>query len=589
MDHRARLVPVLALLAIALDAARAPAQAPVTLVSKNKNGVLGNQDSLGFFFPSFPALSSDDRWVAFVSQATNLVPNDKNARTDIFVRDLAGSAIVRVSVDSSGGEANNDSIEPSISADGRFVAFWSLADNLVAGDTNQRQDVFVHDRDPDGNGIFDEGNGATTRVSVDSNGVEGNSGSISPSISADGRFVAFLSAATNLDSADTNSSTDVFLHDRATGTTRLVSVSLGGAGGNSYSVRCHLSADGNFVAFSSQASDLVAGDANQRLDVFVRDLVNGTTVLASVDTSGAQGDGDSDLVRGAATGDGSSVVFTSRAANLVANDWNGTADVFVRDLVHGTTTCMSVDATGSVVNIGSGSASISGDGRYVVLQTLASSLFPGDTNHASDIVLHDRDPDADGVLDEDPGANSPMSSSLLALGNDHSYLPAISDDGNLVAFVSSADNLVPADTNGHVDVFVRDRRIDHYGASRSNYGTGYPGTLGIPTITAAGDPLLGAPFSVDVSNSTSAWNLGFLLAGFSQASIPTGLGGTLLVQIALPITLFPISPVGTSLGATLPADIDLLGTTIDLQAVEFDAGAAHGFSFTDGLELTLGI
>jgi Tol biopolymer transport system component len=580
---------VLALSAVALAAARAPAQAPVTLVSKDTNGVLGNQNSYSPFQPSWPSLSADDRWVAFGSFASNLVPNDTNGRSDVFVADLASGAIFRVSVDRFGGSANNDSFEPSISADGRFVAFWSFASDLVAGDTNLALDVFVHDRDPDGNGIFDEGNGVTTRASVDSNGVQGNGTSGSPSISADGRFVAFVSGSTNLDPADTKNNADVFLHDRTTGTTSLVSVALGGAGGNNNSLRCHISADGNFVAFQSQASDLVAGDANQRSDVFVRDLVNGTTVLASVDSSGIQGDLDSGLAHGATTGDGASVVFWSTATNLVANDGNGTWDVFVRDLVHGTTTCMSVDATGAVGNGASDLAAISGDGRFVVLRTLASSLFPGDTNLKVDIVLHDRDDDQNGIFDESPGVNAPMSSSLIALGDDDSYLPAISDDGNLVAFVSAASNLVPHDTNAVIDVFVRDRRIDHYGASRSNYGTGYPGTLGVPTISAASDPLLGAPFSVDVSNSTNAWNLGFLLVGFSQASIPTGLGGTLLVQIALPLALFPISPVGTSLTATLPADIDLFGTTIDLQAIEFDAGAAHGFSFTDGLELTLGI
>ena len=579
----------LALLAVALAAARSPAQAPVTLVSKSQNGDLGNQDSYVPFLTRSPALSADDRWVAFASNATNLVSDDKYSITDVFVRDLTANTIVRVSLDASGDDANNGSGEPSISADGRFVAFESSADDLVAGDTNHELDIFVHDRDPDGNGIFDEGNGVTTRASVDSNGVEGASGSFRPSISADGRKVAFVSYSTNLDPADTSYKLDVFLHDMTTGATSLVSVSRGGTGGNDHSLHCHLAADGNSVAFSSFASDLVAGDANQRRDVFVRDLVLGKTVLASVDSSGAQGDGESDLEPGAMTRDGSSVVFWSAAGNLVASDGNGFADVFVRDLVHGTTTCMSVDAAGAVGNGHSIFPTISGDGRYVTHQTTAASLLSGDRNHHADVVLHDRDPDADGVFDEDPGVNTPISTSLLALSDADSTFPGISDDRNLIAFLSGADNLVPADTNGHIDVFVRDLRVAHYGASRTNYGTGYPGTLGVPTITAASDPLLGAPFSVDVSNSTSASNLGYLLVGFSQASLPTVLGGTLLVQIALPLYLFPIPPLGASLTATLPGDIDLFGATIDLQAVEFDAGATDGFSFTDGLELTLGI
>ncbi len=232
----------------------------------------------------------------------------------------AGQSTERVSVDSGGAQGNDWSQWPSISADGRYVAFGSNANNLVSGDTNASNDVFVHDRQ----------SGATERVSIDSLGAQGNDVSGSSSISADGRYVAFSSSATNLVSGDTNGwMPDVFVHDRQNGTTERVSIDSLGVQGNDGSHNPSISADGRYVAFFSYANTLVSGDTNFTSDVFVRDRQSGTTKRVSIDSLGAQASWHSYFPSTSA--DGRYVAFYSFANNLVSGDTNLTSDVFVRD------------------------------------------------------------------------------------------------------------------------------------------------------------------------------------------------------------------------------------------------------------------
>jgi Tol biopolymer transport system component len=228
-------------------------------VSLGPNGVQGNGSSGNI---SNPVLSADGRFVAFDSAASNLVPGDTNGVLDVFVHDRRLGTTRRVSVGPNGRQGNAGSYAPVLSANGRFVAFYSAADNLVRGDTNRSLDVFVHDRRL----------GTTRRVSVGPNGRQGNAGSYVPVLSANGRFVAFDSAASNLVPGDTNDSTDVFVHDRRLGATRRVSVGPNGRQGNDGSTYAALPADGRFVAFTSFASNLVPGDTNGALDVFVHTL-----------------------------------------------------------------------------------------------------------------------------------------------------------------------------------------------------------------------------------------------------------------------------------------------------------------------------
>ncbi|MEN6642914.1 MAG: Ig-like domain-containing protein [Armatimonadia bacterium] len=243
----------------------------------------------------------------------------------MFVHDRTTGTTTRVSVATGGAQGDDKSFDSSISANGRYVAFYSRARNLVAGDTNCYPDVFVHDCTT----------GSTTRVSVATGGAQANGDSDRPSISADGRYVAFVSEASNLVAGDTGDFQDVFLHDRTTGTTTRVSVATGGAQANGHNFDPSISADGRYVAFSSWGSNLVAGDTNERDDVFVHDRTTGTTTRVSVATGGAQGDSTSGYP--SISANGRYVAFESEASNLVAGDTNGTYDVFIRDTLGVTT------------------------------------------------------------------------------------------------------------------------------------------------------------------------------------------------------------------------------------------------------------
>ncbi|MHB9054157.1 MAG: TolB family protein, partial [Thermoleophilia bacterium] len=265
-----------------------------------------------------PAISAGGRYVAFHSNATNLVAGDSNAAADVFVKDTQTGAISRVSTDSLGAQATGGaSYIPAISAGGRYVTFFSDATNLVAGDSNAAADVFVKDTQT----------GATTRVSTDSSGAQATGGSSYPAISADGRYVAFHSNATDLVAGDSNGVWDVFVKDTQTGATTRVSTDSLGAQATGGSSDPAISADGRYVTFHSDATNLVAGDSNGVWDVFVKDTQTGAISRASTDSLGAQATGGSSDP--AISADGRYVAFHSDATNLVTGDSNGVADVFV--------------------------------------------------------------------------------------------------------------------------------------------------------------------------------------------------------------------------------------------------------------------
>ena len=276
-------------LGLALAASAAPACAGTTeRASVGPGGAQADGRSSGV------ALSPDGRYVAFASFAANLAPGSTNGRHNIYLRDRSAGATERVSVGPGGAAGNDSSFDAAVSADGLLVAFGSYATNLVPGDDNMRPDIFARDR----------GAGATERANVAPDGAQANDDSDSPGLSADGRFLAFRSAATNLVAGDTNLYGDVFVRDRRAGTTERVSVSSGGAEGDANSYRPVISADGQFVAFVSDATNLVPGDTNGHADVFVRDLAAGRTERVSLGPGGAQGNGDSGYVGLAISGDG---------------------------------------------------------------------------------------------------------------------------------------------------------------------------------------------------------------------------------------------------------------------------------------------
>jgi hypothetical protein len=242
-----------------------------------------------------------------------------------------------VSVDSAGAQGNGYCYSCSISADGRTAAFESYSSNLVAGDTNGLSDVFVRDRL----------NATTERVSLDSAGAQGNGDSYASLISADGRYAVFASYATDLVTGDTNGFQDVFVRDRQSGTTERVSVDSAGAQGDGASFPAAITPDGRYVALQSYASNLVTGDTNGFGDVFLRDRQSGTTELVSVDSAGAQGNADSFFP--SISTDGRTVAFYSSATNFVTGDTNGTYDAFVRDRAYSPFTSLCDPGVGGVI------------------------------------------------------------------------------------------------------------------------------------------------------------------------------------------------------------------------------------------------
>jgi Tol biopolymer transport system component len=285
-------------------------------VSQSRSGEPGNAAS------RFVRLSGDGSVVAFVSAATNLVEEDTNGTEDVFVHNLHSRETVRVSATWKGGQADGASYAPSLSRDGGQVAFASEATNLVADDTNGVADVFVRDSVA----------ARAERIPRAASGRETSEPSDAPSLSASGRFVAFSSESDDLVPGDHNGERDVFLHDRNTGRTVLVSVAEGGEGANGASDNPVVSEDGSKVAFVSAASNLVANDRNERPDVFVRHVIVGDTIRLSVGAGGVEANEESGVFGVAMSPDGSCVAFESYASNLVPEDGDGMVDVFVRQL-----------------------------------------------------------------------------------------------------------------------------------------------------------------------------------------------------------------------------------------------------------------
>jgi Tol biopolymer transport system component len=384
-----------------------------------------------------PDISADGRIVAFAADATNLVAGDANGARDIFVRDRATGATGLVSINNLGAQAGAASFFPSVSADGRFVAFESGAANLVTGDGNGDRDIFVRDLLA----------GTTERVSLNSIGNGGNSGSGGgAAIDADGSQVAFGSNATNLVLGDANGQMDVFVRDRATGLTERVSLGPGGLEANGPSMNPSVSGDARFVAFASDATNLVSGDTNGVRDVFVRDRTTGVTERVNTGEGGAEVKSPSGTPEISA--DGQVVVFTSPASKLVEDDTNKRPDVFAHDRGSGVTQLVSVGLEGVSAKGSSAFPKISADGRYVAFESLASNLVVEDDNKRSDIFVRDR---TAGTTERVSLTNGG------AQADGRSINAAVTGDGRFTAFESFAKNLVASDANEVGDVFVRER------------------------------------------------------------------------------------------------------------------------------------
>jgi Tol biopolymer transport system component len=401
-------------------------------ISVRSDGTQGNAQS------NYPSISADGRYVAFVSYADNLVDGDTNGVSDIFVRDNQTNQTSRVSVISLGMQANGPSEAPSMSADGRYIAFASSADNLVGGGTNGAWDVFIHDTQTN----------QTFRVSVASDGAQGNGDSFLPSISADGRYLAFVSRGSNLVSGDTNDLADIFLHDTQTNQTTRVSIASDGTQANHESWTPSVSADGRYVAFQTDADNLVNSDTNAATDIFVRDIQANQTTRISVASDGTQANRAS--YGAAISANGRYVALVSYADNLVSGDTNGGRDTFRYDTQTNETIRVSVASDGTQANGESfDQPSISADGRYVAFTSIADNLVSGDTNGQWDLFVHDTQ------------TNQNTRASVASDGTQGTiytvYNPSISANGRYIAFQSDDANLVAGDTNGVYDVFIHDQ------------------------------------------------------------------------------------------------------------------------------------
>src|SRR5581483_2068170 len=386
-----------------------------------------------------PALNADGRYVAFFSRATNLVPGAPG--TNIFVRDRTNGTTELVSLANDGSVGNGGSgggHGPAISADGRYVAFESDATNLVAGDTNGTTDVFVRDRVA----------GTTKRASVSTAGAQGDRASTKPSISDDGRFVVFVSASDTLAPEDGGCcDDDVFVHDMQTGTTTRVSVkriTSFGTEAVSNSEDGDISGNGRYVAFVGPCDTVAPCSGSTEGQVFLRDLQTNTTSQLTFGNSGQGAKGNPDV-----NDDGSRVAFEAAGTDLVPGDTNNTGDVFVVNAATKAITRASVDSAGNQGNDNSSSGlegpAINGDGTKVAFESFATNLVPGDTNGKRDVFVHDLTTGATTRASVDSAGNQADGPSTGS---------AISADGAWVGFVSSATNLVPGDTNSHLDAFV---------------------------------------------------------------------------------------------------------------------------------------
>lgn len=508
----------------------------------------------------YAAVSQDGRYVAFESDAPNLVPGDTNARTDVFRYDRVKQAIIRVSVADDGSPATDGTL-PSISADGNRVAFASSDPSLVSGDANGAQDVFVRDV-----------SAKTTRLaSVDAGGGQATEFSTDPSISPNGRYVSFETAALLAGVADGNGTYDVYVRDldaagsilascsgscakagsgpsrdsdvadtgavafessaanfpgagnglqvytRASGS--LVLNSTGATAPDSASFDGRISADGTRVAFASNATNIVGADTNAATDVFTAPAAGGKPDRVSVKGAGTPVSGPSGAPD--ISGDGRYVSFHSDAADLVTGDGNAATDAFVRDRTAATTVRASVSSESAQGNAWSRGTSISKDGMTVAFQSAATNLVGGDGNNHADVFARDTDTSRTDRVSKTAGGSE---------ASDASSSPSASADGRYVAFASNALNLAGGDTNEAMDVFLRDNQtgtttlVSRTAAGiPGNRGSTHPAVSGdgryVAFGSAAGDLMLG-----DTNNLPDVFVYNCQTGAMERVNIPAGGG-----------------------------------------------------------------
>ena len=447
------------LCAVGLLGAVVCANAGTSIVSLNGNEAEANG------LTRFPVLSDDLRWIAFSSDATNLVANDNNNATDIFVRDLLTGAVTRVSVRDDGTEGNGASGHTfhtrghAMSDDARWIAFFSAANNLDPTDTNPGLDLFLHDRDPDADGIFDEGNGTTRLITraFDGAAADGPSGPHGIEVTDDGRWIVFYSEADNLVADDFNGFGDCFIYDRISDSITRMSVGAAGEEGDRAALHPTISPDGRYLSYYHLSDLLSPLDNNGVADIYFVDRdtdENGTfddttwlVELVSISSTGVQGNAQSRFSWHSE--DGRFVAFESNATTLVDNDNNNDRDIFVRDRHLDETHRVSVRSDGSEASRGGRYPfMMTPDGTSIVFRSPASDLVDDDVNTTQDVFIHDLP----------TGTTTKVSETHDQGGiNNEAQWMWISNDSRLIAYESPATNITPAGTNGTWHCYVHDR------------------------------------------------------------------------------------------------------------------------------------
>lgn len=475
---------------------------------------------------TWPRVSADGRHVVFTSAASDLVPGDTNGQSDVFVRDLVAGTTLRVSVANDGTQADGPSFQGVISADGRYVAFSSDAANLVPGDTTGDRDIFRYDLQRK----------RLSRVSVARNGAAADQSSDSPDISADGRYVVFSSMATNLVPGPVPAEPDneIYRRDLETGTTIRVSLSYLGSSESTGSHTPSISGDGRYVAFTSRLGNVVPGGPGREgfPEVYWTDLRTGATRHVSATHDGRLATGGSEIPD--LSSDGRHVVFYSWNDSVVADDTNDAVDVFHYDVQSGATTRVSVAADRTQADGGSSFPTVSADGRFVVFVSNAGNLVAGDTNTVAgdpfsggDVFRRDLQTGALVLLSTTAsGVQPPGRGSLVA---------SVCEDGETVVFLHEGSGLTPEDTDPGADVFRVCVRADITGflplADRI-YGDGPIDLSGVTAINADGPVVFSSSdHTVAIVDGTTITITG---AGTTiiTANVPAGPGHSAAVPVS---------------------------------------------------------
>ena len=529
---------------------------------------------------SSPSISHDGRFVAFETLSDGFSPDDTNLMYDVYVKDRSTRTLELVSRSAfTGLSGNASSLQPSISGDGQFVAFASGANDLVPGDGNVWIDIFVYER----------ATGQIQLVSRPNLGGSADGVSAEPSISANGRFVAFMSAATNLVPGDTNGRLDVFLHDRLGGQLTMISRDIVGGMSNGDSDQPCISSDGRYVAFRTTATDIVPGDANNAADVIVYDRITGSNERVSRYSNGSQLFGESGFP--SISGDGRLVAFHTDSL-IHPTDNPGSVDPVVFDVQAGSLWVASEIDIVTLANGESGLPRLSDDGEYVVFITDATNLAPGDTNGFWDIY---RVRVGGGPFER------------VSLAHDGSEITdlvfdaRISADGSHIAFMSEADGVVSGDSDGGADVFVRNLgptfpRIRCQGKQNSAGCVPFVDFQGTPSVSSTD------PFFVR-SHGVVPAEAGFLIYGTSGRLNLDFHGGKLCVKLpfhrmaAKHPLVFPAGCLQRSLRVDFNKRIQggfdpalSIGQVVNSQWIQRDPADPAGFgdSLSDALEFTIG-